>query len=311
MFRCKNYAQLSVPIERITARKSATKLTPTVTNKLKKTSMRLKGDILEAENRGLKQGFHYIIYIEGNSFEDFIGAMLTTSDINGNIPLEEQHFERIDQNGNDYKIYYKESHIVKVRLIKPEFDWGEYTKVGQLSKNGIEFIDEVLRHAPTMSFGEYYYRIKKNNMEIKKILLLVLFAFYFGSIIAQVEPNSDVEIDREFWKKEKINSNKKLDKEYLNNGNLYLNFQSNFDKDSVTIKQNGNFFGSYKLTTDWSTELAEIIVVPDFSKTDNISLKFKNNDEITFEPNDFNQIIIRNKNKKLLIGFSKHVYYYD
>lgn len=148
-------------------------------------------------------------------------------------------------------------------------------------------------------------------MEIKRILLLVLFAFYFGNIIAQVESKSDVEIDREFWKKEKINPNKKLDKEYLNNGNLYLNFQSNFNNDSVTIKRNGNFFGSYKLTTDWSTELAEIIVVPDFSETDNISLKFKNNNEITFEPNDFNQIIIRNKNKKLLIGFSKHVYYYE
>jgi hypothetical protein len=121
--------------------------------------MRLKGDILEAENRGLRQGLHYIIYIEGNSFKDFIGAMLTTSNINGNIPLEEQHFEKIDQNGNDYKIYYKDSHIVNVRLIKPEFDWGEYTKVGQLSENGIEFIDKILEDAPIMTFGEYYYRI--------------------------------------------------------------------------------------------------------------------------------------------------------
>jgi hypothetical protein len=90
-----------------------------------------------------------------------------------------------------------------------------------------------------------------------------------------------------------------------------MHFQSSFEDDSLKIKINGKPFGSYKLTTEWSTELAKVVVIPDFLAIKNISLCFNGGKEIHFEINEMNQIIVRNRNNKIYIGYSKHVYYYD
>lgn len=103
-----------------------------------------KGDILSSENYHTKENkiTHYMVYLEPfpNNNTLFIGAMLTHSSINGNIPLMENHFIKTDEKGNNYKISFDKSMVVNHPLYK-KVDWTPFTKVGQLSQQGIEFIE--------------------------------------------------------------------------------------------------------------------------------------------------------------------------
>lgn len=103
-----------------------------------------KGDILSTENYLNKENKvpHYMVYLEPfpNNNNLFIGAMLTHSSINGNIPLQEDHFINTDEMGNNYKISFDKSMVVNHPLYK-KVDWTPFRKVGQLSQKGIEFIE--------------------------------------------------------------------------------------------------------------------------------------------------------------------------
>lgn len=103
------------------------------------------GDILHAKNNRNIPGTrpHFIIYLssEAHSPEEFLGAMLTSSSNYGNIALEENHFEKYDANGVEWQIYYKSS-FISSDLYHKKNDWRPFTKVGQLSKDGLQFILE-------------------------------------------------------------------------------------------------------------------------------------------------------------------------
>src|ERR1700712_3155319 len=103
-----------------------------------------KGDILYAENNINKQSKtpHYIIYLKPHPGNDnlFIGAMLTHASINGNIPLQKDHFVEADENGNKYKITYNNSLVINHPIYKKN-DWMPFEKFGQLTQKGIEFIE--------------------------------------------------------------------------------------------------------------------------------------------------------------------------
>ncbi|MDL2141696.1 hypothetical protein QQY79_04125 [Flavobacterium tructae] len=120
-----------------------------------------KGDILEAANRELTKGRHFIIYYEGFSQDDFIGGMITHSEINGNLKMDINHFEILDENGEEYKVIYDDSYIVNAKLIKPHV-WGPYTKVGSLSVSGITFFENNIAELEPQTFANYY-RGQRNN----------------------------------------------------------------------------------------------------------------------------------------------------
>ncbi len=104
-----------------------------------------KGDILSIENELIKENknTHYMVYLEPfpTNKNLFIGAMLTHSSINGNIPLQEDHFISNDERGNSYKISFDKSMVVNHPLYK-KVDWMPFVKVGQLSQKGIDFIED-------------------------------------------------------------------------------------------------------------------------------------------------------------------------
>ncbi|AOC97166.1 hypothetical protein BB050_04088 [Flavobacterium anhuiense] len=102
---------------------------------------RNKGDILEARDRRFEAGKHYIIFYDGYDDNEFIAGVLTSTDnFPVNILMAALHFEERDKNGNDFKITYKNSKLVPAKLFKPE-EWGPFEKVGQLTDEGIAFVD--------------------------------------------------------------------------------------------------------------------------------------------------------------------------
>ena len=104
-----------------------------------------KGDILALENTTGKnsKATHYMVYLKPHPQNDnlFIGAMLTHAAINGNIPLQKDHFIAIDEMGVKYKIRFNKSLVVNHPVYK-NTDWAPFKKVGQLSPKGIEFIEQ-------------------------------------------------------------------------------------------------------------------------------------------------------------------------
>jgi len=107
---------------------------------------RNKGDILEARDRGFQAGKHYIIFYSGYNDNEFIAGVLTSTDkFPVNISMTDLHFVEKDEVGNDFKITYKNSKLVPAKLFKPE-EWGPFEKVGQLTEEGIEFIDHHIGH---------------------------------------------------------------------------------------------------------------------------------------------------------------------
>ena len=89
------------------------------------------------------KAIHYIVYLEvyPKDTSMFIGAMLTHSDMIGNIPLNKEHFIKFDKSGQSYQISFNKSLVVNHPLFKKS-EWVNYEIVGKLSEAGIKFIED-------------------------------------------------------------------------------------------------------------------------------------------------------------------------
>ncbi|WP_310595110.1 hypothetical protein [Flavobacterium sp.] len=113
------------------------------------------GDVLEANDRTREAGYHYIIFYIGYSDDEFLAGILTsTNKYHVNILMDESHFINTDENGNDFKVTYKNSKLVPAKLYKPE-NWGPFEKVGQLSAEGIAFVEDKIGHLEAEFWEEY------------------------------------------------------------------------------------------------------------------------------------------------------------
>jgi hypothetical protein len=100
------------------------------------------GDILFAKNNYNKGRVpsHYMVYLGPSKQNDlFEGAMITHSPSFGNVPLTAAHFETTDGNGNPWKVQFDDTHMVNQLFHKKE-DWHPFTKVGQLTPAGLQFV---------------------------------------------------------------------------------------------------------------------------------------------------------------------------
>ncbi|WP_319500630.1 hypothetical protein [uncultured Draconibacterium sp.] len=145
----------------------------------------------------------------------------------------------------------------------------------------------------------------------KYFLIIGLIIICSNNIYSQNSNIYKVEINRELWKTQPIIARDYFDNKYLNDGNLHIYFESSFENDSAEIKINGKLYGEYALTTEWSTELADVIVIPKIETIKSVGISINHGKEAVFEIEKLNQIIVRFGNNKLLIGFRKHVPYYD
>ncbi len=111
----------------------------------------LRGDIVRATRRRRREGFHYIIV--WNDFDegsDFTGVMLTrASQYPDNILMSQNHFVQ----GTELA-YHRSQHFVN-RLFMKFAAWGPFTKVGELTETGAQFIGENLQDIEPVPFEEY------------------------------------------------------------------------------------------------------------------------------------------------------------
>jgi hypothetical protein len=113
------------------------------------------GDILEASNKSKGAGIHYIIFYQGYNDIEFMGGMLTSTELfPQNILMNDNHFVEKDEKGKDFKVTFKNSKLVPAKLYKPE-NWGPFDKVGQLTELGIAFVEENIGHLEAEFWEEY------------------------------------------------------------------------------------------------------------------------------------------------------------
>ena len=112
--------------------------------------------LLGANNHPNDGNNHYIVYFTELDGFDFIGGMITTKAFNGkNVSMSPLHFEvKNNTDGSNCPISYYNSHLVSAKLHKFNA-MGPFTKVGQLTSEGIAFMTSVINDKPLMSWDEY------------------------------------------------------------------------------------------------------------------------------------------------------------
>ena len=110
------------------------------------------GDILWGM-RG-SDAIHPIVYLQYKDSNFFVGAMLTTSDYADNILMAEKHFKIKDSKGIMYKFLFRNTHLVNAKLVKRN-EWGPFEKVGELTVEGIEFVESRIKAKNPVFWEEY------------------------------------------------------------------------------------------------------------------------------------------------------------
>ena len=118
-----------------------------------------RGDILKATKRGKKAGEHLIIFYANHDTRNFIGAMITHSSGSNNIAMGKTHFHEQDGPGKKHKVAYDNTFLVKAKLMKFA-SWGPFTKVGELTADGIKFVEQTIGSLTEETWEEYLIRTK-------------------------------------------------------------------------------------------------------------------------------------------------------
>ena len=116
----------------------------------------VKGDIIMGEITK-----HPIIFLGSKNEDEFYGCIITHSKgYENNIPLKEDFFLQKDDNKTQYKIIYDNSYLVKLKLNKKQ-EWGPFTKCGQLSNEGINYVNDNLKDLCLDDWVRYLEDLKK------------------------------------------------------------------------------------------------------------------------------------------------------
>jgi hypothetical protein len=111
--------------------------------------------------RGTKpDAFHKIVYLKGKNYRAFIGAVLTHAGppkYSDNVLMRKEHFERVNEKGRPYEFKFDCTHLVKHQFLKLE-GWGPFTKVGELTKHGIAFVQNMVGDCPAVEWDDYVAR---------------------------------------------------------------------------------------------------------------------------------------------------------
>jgi|SRR3990167_11493549 len=113
------------------------------------------GDILKGKKGGRNKAFHFIVYLRNNTADSFIGTVLTHSNkYKDNFLTKKEHFKEYDPSGEKYKFTFENTHIVGKQFIKPR-DWGPFSKVGELTKEGIRFVNSKINNNAPIYWDNY------------------------------------------------------------------------------------------------------------------------------------------------------------
>jgi len=113
-----------------------------------------KGEIFKGTKRGRDAARHPIVYLGGNADGSFVGAVLTHSEKLDNSTMKKEHFKESDVDGKKYELDFDNTLLVGKCFIKPQ-EWGPYIKIGELTKEGIEFVESVTRGQSPVFWDDY------------------------------------------------------------------------------------------------------------------------------------------------------------
>jgi hypothetical protein len=114
-----------------------------------------KGDVLYG--RIHSDAIHPIIYLGEKNDDYFRGAMVTSTPMyrrRKNIVMSDRHIESHDENGKRYEFRFNNSHFVLANLIKKN-EWQPFRKIGRLTPEGIEFVEDYINPLKERLFEEY------------------------------------------------------------------------------------------------------------------------------------------------------------
>lgn len=116
-----------------------------------------KGDILKGAKRGRDAAFHFIVFLDGNDSESFVGAVLTHSEskkYGDNTLMLVEHFKKTSEENKPFAFQFDDTHLVKGRFIKLQ-NWGPFEKIGELTQEGIKFVESETGALGPMLWDEY------------------------------------------------------------------------------------------------------------------------------------------------------------
>ncbi|MBK7441131.1 MAG: hypothetical protein IPI65_06265 [Bacteroidetes bacterium] len=113
----------------------------------------IKGEIFFG--RKSSEAYHPIVYLEDYDSGFFIGVMLTSSKrYPGNILMKPEHIRINDEKGNNFELTFNNTHFVRAKLLK-RIEWEPFRKVGELSDEGIQFIEDNINSNKAILWEEY------------------------------------------------------------------------------------------------------------------------------------------------------------
>lgn len=103
-----------------------------------------KGQIFLAKD--YKNHKHPIVFLKAEDDEKFLACILSTKDTNGNKPMNEDHFLNKKEDGSNYSIRFRNSHLVHSKVFIKEYAWLKQLQPdGMLTESGLEFIENNLQ----------------------------------------------------------------------------------------------------------------------------------------------------------------------
>lgn len=113
-----------------------------------------KGDIVKGSHRGKDKAKHFIVFLDDTNKETFVGGVFTHSNkFKDNILMKTEHFKP-----DGFK--FDNTYLVKGRFIKLR-NWGPFTKIGEMTEMGLEFIENQTSGLQPRSWDEYINILKK------------------------------------------------------------------------------------------------------------------------------------------------------
>ncbi|MDM1391160.1 hypothetical protein HX052_14480 [Myroides marinus] len=111
------------------------------------------------DHNGKEVKGHFMIFLELRTEDDFYGAMITSSSFKDeNVLMDQTHFLSNYSENSERKctITFNNSYIVPANLIKNN-DMGPFILVGELSREGLEFVSQLIKGLPNFEWEEYLY----------------------------------------------------------------------------------------------------------------------------------------------------------
>jgi len=117
----------------------------------------------------------------------------------------------------------------------------------------------------------------------------------------------DIEINYNYFKEIKPYVYDYMDKRYRRDGNIHLIFETDFNKDSVTISVNNEPKYQDVITTDASTGTAKSYKIENIEKVYNIGIRINNGKQALIEVDTMNLFTVEYRDSLLKIDILDHV----